>query len=73
MKLREYLNTVKYFFEREWDFLLYTRRKLLYFMIFTPLVLCVLIIGVFSNPVIRDIPIALIDEDNSALSTHPLM
>lgn len=68
MKLREYLNTVKYFFEREWDFLLYTRRKLLYFMIFTPLVLCVLIIGVFSNPVIRDIPIALIDEDNSALS-----
>lgn len=68
MNVREYLNTIKYFFEREWDFLLYTRRKLLYFMLFTPLVLSALIIGVFSNPVIRDVPIAVIDEDNSALS-----
>ena len=68
MIVREYLKTVKYFFDREWDFLLYKRRKLFYFLIFTPLVICALIIGVFSNPVIREIPIALIDEDNSALS-----
>lgn len=68
MNVREYLKTIKYFFDREWDFLLYKRRKLFYFLIFTPLVICALIIGVFSNPVIREIPIALIDEDNSALS-----
>ena len=73
MNIREYLKTVKYFFFREWDFLLYKRRKLFYFLIFTPLVICALIIGVFSNPVIREIPIALIDEDNSEIEVvrHP--
>lgn len=68
MGLLEYFKTVKYFFEREWYFLLHTRRKLFYFILITPVVLCVILTGVFSNPVIREIPIAVIDEDNSALS-----
>lgn len=68
MGLSEYFKTVKYFFEREWHFLLHTRRKLFYFILITPVILCAVLIGVFSNPVIREIPIALIDEDNSALS-----
>ena len=68
MGLLEYFKTIKYFFEREWHFLLHTRRKLFYFILITPVILCAILIGVFSNPVIREIPIALIDEDNSALS-----
>lgn len=68
MGLLEYFKTVKYFFEREWYFLLHTRRKLFYFILTTPVILCTILIGVFSNPVIREIPIAVIDEDNSALS-----
>ncbi len=68
MALSEYFRNIKYFFEREWHFLLYTKRKLFYFILITPIVLCTILIGVFSNPVIREIPIAVIDEDNSALS-----
>lgn len=68
MGLLEYFKTIKYFFDREWHFLLHTRRKLFYFILITPVILCAILIGVFSNPVIREIPIALIDEDNSALS-----
>ena len=68
MGLLEYFKTIKYFFEREWYFLLHTRRKLFYFILITPVILCTILIGVFANPVIREIPIALIDEDNSALS-----
>ncbi len=68
MGLLEYFKTVKYFFEREWYFLLHTRRKLFYFILITPVILCTVLIGVFSNPVIREIPIAVIDKDNSALS-----
>ena len=68
MGLLEYFKTIKYFFEREWYFLLHTRRKLFYFILITPVILCTILIGVFSNPVIREIPIAVIDEDNSALS-----
>ncbi len=68
MQIFEYLKTVKYFFDREWHFLLYTRRKLFLFILIAPLVISAVIIGVFYNPSIREIPIALIDRDNSALS-----
>ncbi len=68
MASSEYFKNIKYFFEREWDFLLHKRRKLFYFILITPIILYTILIGVFSNPVIRDIPIAVIDEDNSALS-----
>ena len=68
MTISEYFRTIKYFFEREWHFLLHTRRKLFYFILITPVILFTVLIGVFANPVIREIPIAVIDEDNSALS-----
>lgn len=68
MALSEKLENIKYFFDREWHFLLHERRKFLFFIFITPVILCTILIGVFANPVIREIPIAVIDEDNSALS-----
>ena len=70
MQIIEYLKTIKYFFDREWHFLLYTRRKLFLFILITPIVLSTIIIGVFANPSIREIPVAIIDQDNSALSRN---
>lgn len=68
MAILEYLKNIKYFFDREWHFLLQEKRKLFYFIIITPVIISAILIGVFYNPVIRNIPIAIIDEDNSALS-----
>lgn len=63
-----YINIIKSFLEREWEFLLYKRRKLLYFSILAPVFVCLLLMGVFHNPVIRELPIAVTDNDNSEIS-----
>lgn len=55
-------------FRREWDFLFYKRRKFLIFCVFFPIAAFVILTGVFQNPVLRNLPIVVIDNDNTDVS-----
>ena len=68
MILSDCLRVIKNIHDREWDFLLYKRRKLLYFLIILPIFVFTLLLAVFNKPVVREIPIAVIDQDNSEIS-----
>lgn len=58
----------KYILRREWNFLTYKKRKLLIFSLVAPILSFILIYGVFYEPVTRNVPIAVIDNDDSDIS-----
>lgn len=67
-------NDINYFkifeeiFKREIHFLLHIRRKFLVFCIFFPLATFIILTGVFNEPVLRELPIAVIDNDRTDVS-----
>lgn len=69
MVIKVYLKILKFVFDREWSFIL-NRRKYFLFILFAPVIIYGLIMSVFHNPVIRDIPIVLVNEDNSPVSRN---
>ncbi len=62
------LKLFRYIILRELDFLIHIRKKLLLFSLFFPIFSFILLYSIFYKPVIRDIPIAIIDNDKSILS-----
>lgn len=55
-------------FQREWNFLFNVRRKFLIFCILFPLATIILLTGIFTTPVLRDLPIVVVDNDRSDVS-----
>lgn len=69
---QKYLNILKYAFNREMNYLLHEKRSFLIFIFISPIIIYLLIYGVYFNPSIREIPIAVIDYDNSEISRQAI-
>lgn len=55
-------------FKREINFLLYKRRKFFVFCVLFPLATFVILTGIFNKPVLRELPIVVVDNDRSSVS-----
>lgn len=62
----------KNIFLREMDFLFFIRRKFLIFCLVFPLATFIILAGVFKNPVLRELPVAFIDNDKTRESKEVL-
>lgn len=67
-KMNGYLQIFNIVFKREWNFLLNIRRKFLIFCIIFPLATVIILAGIFTTPVLRDLPIVVVDNDRSDVS-----
>lgn len=68
-----YFQIFRIVLRREWDFLLNVRRKFFYFCLLLTVASFFILIGVFNTPVIRQIPIAVVDNNVSNLSKELTM
>lgn len=71
--MKKYFNILINIFLREIDFLINIRRKFFLFCLLFPILSFLILYGVFYSPVVRDVPVAVIDKDKSSLSQELIL